>query len=135
MSIGIDNMAGNIGGNYTKNTSTYHSVQEEKNTRKNKKITENNVEQAIKQPIVISEDANEKYQEDQDKIKKAIESLNKNLRNTECKFGVHDETNRVVIRIVDKETKEVIKELPPEKTLEMISKVWELAGIMVDEKL
>ncbi len=135
MSIGIDNMAGNIGSNYTKNTSTYHSVQEEKNTRTNKEITENNVEQAIKQPIVISEDANEKYQEDQDKIKKAIESLNKNLRNTECKFGVHDETNRVVIRIVDKETKEVIKELPPEKTLEMISKVWELAGIMVDEKL
>ena len=30
--------------------------------------------------------------------------------------------------------KEVIKEYPPEKTLDMIAKVWEMAGIMVDEK-
>ena len=27
-----------------------------------------------------------------------------------------------------------IKELPPEKTLDMIAKVWEMAGILVDEK-
>ncbi|MBE5874939.1 MAG: flagellar protein FlaG, partial [Lachnospiraceae bacterium] len=40
----------------------------------------------------------------------------------------------VTIKIVDRTTKEVIKELPPEKTLDMIAKVWELAGIMVDEK-
>ena len=31
-------------------------------------------------------------------------------------------------------TKETIKELPPEKTLDMIAKVWEMAGSMVDEK-
>ena len=29
---------------------------------------------------------------------------------------------------------EVLKELPPEKILDMIAKAWELAGIMVDEK-
>ena len=34
----------------------------------------------------------------------------------------------------EKETKEVIKELPPEKTLDMIAKAWELAGLLVDEK-
>ena len=33
-----------------------------------------------------------------------------------------------------KESKEVIKEFPPEKTLDMIAKVWEMAGLMVDEK-
>jgi flagellar protein FlaG len=40
----------------------------------------------------------------------------------------------VTIKLVDKETKEVIKELPPEKTLDMIAKVWEMAGLLVDEK-
>ena len=40
----------------------------------------------------------------------------------------------VTIKIIDKETKKVIKELPPEKTLDMIAKVWEMAGILVDEK-
>ena len=69
-----------------------------------------------------------------EKIRKAIEQLNKNLPNSEAVFGIHDETNRVTIKIVDKESKEVIKEFPPEKTLDMIAKVWEMAGILVDEK-
>lgn len=69
-----------------------------------------------------------------EKIKKAVENMNKNLSNSEAIFGIHDATNRVTIKIVDKETKEVIKEIPPEKTLDMIAKAWELAGILVDEK-
>lgn len=69
-----------------------------------------------------------------EQLKKAVEQINKNIANTSAVFGIHEETNRVTIKIVDKETKEVIKELPPEKTLDMISKVWELAGMLVDEK-
>lgn len=67
-------------------------------------------------------------------IKKAVEELNKRANNSEAIFGVHEDTNRVTIKIVDKTTKEVIKEFPPEQTLDMIAKVWELAGLMVDEK-
>ncbi len=67
-------------------------------------------------------------------LKKAVENINKNLKNSEAIFGIHEKTNRVTIKIVDKETKEVIKELPPEKTLDMIAKAWELAGLLVDEK-
>lgn len=69
-----------------------------------------------------------------EQVKKAVENMNKNLSNSEAIFGIHDATNRVTIKIVDKETKEVIKEIPPEKTLDMIAKAWELAGILVDEK-
>jgi len=67
-------------------------------------------------------------------LKKAIEQINKKASNSEAVFGIHEATNRVMIKIVDKTTKEVIKEFPPEKTLDMIAKAWELAGIMVDEK-
>lgn len=66
-------------------------------------------------------------------IKKAVNEINQRT-NTEAIFGFHDATNRVTIKIVDKESKEVIKEYPPEETLDMIAKVWELAGILVDEK-
>ena len=70
-----------------------------------------------------------------EQIKKAVEKLNKSMMShSEAVFGIHEATNRVTIKIVDKDTKEVIKELPPEKTLDMIAKVWELAGILVDEK-
>lgn len=67
-------------------------------------------------------------------IKKAISDINKKANNSEAIFGIHEKTNRVTIKIVDKGTKEVIKEFPPEKTLDMIAKAWELAGLMVDEK-
>ena len=73
-------------------------------------------------------------QANNEKIRKAVEQLNKNMSHSEAVFGIHEETNRVTIKIVDKDTKEVIKELPPEKTLDMIAKVWEMAGILVDEK-
>ena len=73
-------------------------------------------------------------QANNEKIRKAVEQLNKNMSHSEAVFGFHDATNRVTIKIIDKDTKEVIKELPPEKTLDMIAKVWEMAGILVDEK-
>jgi len=83
-----------------------------------------------------SEQQNQQSQQQpsNDKIKKAVEELNKKMDNSEAVFGIHDKTNRVTIKIVDKDTKKVIKEYPPEKTLDMIAKAWELAGIMVDEK-
>lgn len=76
----------------------------------------------------------ENAKQQNDKIKKAVEQLNKNLSHSSAVFGIHEATNRVTIKIIDKDTKEVIKELPPEKTLDMIAKVWEIAGILVDEK-
>ena len=88
----------------------------------------------------------EKDQEDKDlseekdakqgtQLKKAVNDLNKQMKNSEAIFGIHDKTNRVTIKIIDKTTKEVIKEYPPEETLDMIAKVREIAGILVDEKL
>lgn len=76
----------------------------------------------------------EQEQYNNEQIKKAVEKLNRNLMNSEAIFGIHEGTNRVTIKIVDKDTKEVLKELPPEKTLDMLEKVWELAGILVDER-
>ena len=69
-----------------------------------------------------------------EQVKKAVESINRNQAHTEAIFGIHEGTNRVTIKIVDKESKKVIKEYPPEKTLDMIQKLWEMAGLMVDEK-
>ena len=71
---------------------------------------------------------------DPEKIKKAVEELNKNMQHSVAVYGIHEKTNRVTIKMLDKETKEVIKEFPPEKTLDLIAKAWELAGLMVDEK-
>lgn len=81
------------------------------------------------------EASEEQIQADNEKIRKTISEMAKNVRsNAEAVFGIHDKTNRVTIKMVDRDTKKVIKEFPPEETLDMIAKVWEIAGIMVDEK-
>lgn len=78
--------------------------------------------------------AENKMQAPNEALKKAVEQINKKATNSEAIFGIHDATNRVTIKIVDKDTKEVLKEFPPEETLDMIAKAWELAGLLVDEK-
>ena len=86
---------------------------------------------------VNTEDAgagnNREYSNEQ--IKKTVADMNKKLQNISCQYGIHEGTGRVTIKMVDKETKDVIKEFPAEETLELIAKAWELAGIMVDKRL
>lgn len=91
-------------------------------------------QQWAKDQQLTKEQQQTKEQSDSEKLRKAVEKLNKSMVNSEAVFGFHEETNRVMIKIIDRESKEVIKEIPPEKTLDMIAKVWELAGILVDEK-
>lgn len=73
-----------------------------------------------------------------EKVKSAVDDINKqiksNLRNTHCSFKYHEDTNRISITVTDSDTDEVIREIPPEKALDMLAKAWELAGLMVDEK-
>mgnify|MGYP002673495528 CR=1 FL=1 len=81
------------------------------------------------------EKEDEKQQGAQNKqLKSAVNEINRQMKNSEAIFGIHEKTNRVTIKIIDKSTKEVLKEYPPEQTLDMIAKVWEIAGILVDEK-
>ena len=69
-----------------------------------------------------------------EQVKSAVDNINHQLKRTSCSFKYHEETNRISITVRDKDTDEVIKEIPPEKALDMIAKAWELAGLMVDEK-
>ncbi len=91
--------------------------------------------QAMAQSQQHLEATEEQIQADNAKVKKAINEMTQNAKSSaEAVFGIHEKTNRVTIKMVDKETKKVIKEFPPDETLDMIAKVWEIAGIMVDEK-
>lgn len=96
--------------------------------------TTNVVDNAQRKGQADNNDQSKDQQPSHEQIRKAVEQLNRNMQNTEAVFGIHEDTNRVTIKILDKSTKEVIKELPPEKTLDMIAKVWELAGLLVDER-
>lgn len=70
------------------------------------------------------------------RLKNAVDHANQTMKKarTKCEFCYHEETKRVSIKVIDEETKEVVREIPPEETLDMLAKMWELAGLMVDEK-
>lgn len=71
-----------------------------------------------------------------EKVKEAIKKVNNKIKptRTECQFSYHENTKRISIKVIDQDTGDTIKEIPPEKTLDMIARVWEMAGILVDEK-
>ena len=48
-------------------------------------------------------------------------------------FRVHEETNRIIARVIDRKTREIIREIPPEKFLDMIARLQELAGVFINE--
>jgi flagellar protein FlaG len=62
-----------------------------------------------------------------------VEEANAKLRNgSQVEFTVHDGSNRVIVRLVDPESMEVIREFPNTKLLDILSKLQELSGINVD---
>ena len=80
----------------------------------------------------LTDEQREAYQE---KRKKMMEQVSAALNHSVAKFGIHEATNRITIKIVDRDTKEVIKEIPPEKSLDLMEKRLELAGVLLDQKL
>ena len=77
----------------------------------------------------------EQKEANQEKRKKMMEQVSAALKHSVAKFGIHEATNRITIKIVDRDTKEVIKEIPPEKSLDLMEKRLELAGVLLDQKL
>ncbi|NLN41163.1 MAG: flagellar protein FlaG [Clostridiales bacterium] len=67
----------------------------------------------------------------------AIEKANATLKgvNTSFKFSIHETTKEIVVQVINNETQEVIREIPPQKILDMVAKMWELAGIIVDRHI
>ena len=53
---------------------------------------------------------------------------------TRCEYSYDEATKRVSIKVFDKTSDKLIREVPPEESLEMLQKMWELAGLIVDEK-
>jgi len=66
----------------------------------------------------------------------AIEKANKAIMGSirRFEFSIHEGTKEIMVKVIDSETNEVIREIPPEKILDMIAKIWEMAGLFVDER-
>ncbi|MDF9409140.1 flagellar protein FlaG [Pelotomaculum isophthalicicum JI] len=68
-------------------------------------------------------------------LEQAIDKLNKmsELFNFRLQFRVHKETGRIFCKVVNPDTGEVLREIPSEKILDMIGKIEEMAGLILDK--
>jgi len=66
----------------------------------------------------------------------AIEKANRAISgaNRKFEFSIHEKTKEIMIKVLDSDTNQVIREIPPEKILDMVAKMWEMAGLIVDER-
>lgn len=73
---------------------------------------------------------------DKEDLDSGIEKLNKTfqLYNKHLKFSVHKESGRVMVQVIDNATGEVIREIPPKKILDMLAKIQQFVGLLVDER-
>ena len=76
----------------------------------------------------------EKYNKKE--LKKAVDEVNKFLikDKTHAEYSVHEVFNRIMIKIIDDKTDEVVLEVPPKKLIDMAAKLCKLAGVIVDKR-
>ncbi|SHH37230.1 flagellar protein FlaG [Sporanaerobacter acetigenes] len=76
-----------------------------------------------------------KYSEEE--IIGAIESANEKFvaYDRRFEFSIHEKTKQIMVKVIDVTTDEVIREIPPEKILDMVAYIWESVGLIVDKKI
>lgn len=66
----------------------------------------------------------------------AIEQANRvlEIHGRRFNFFIHEPTREIIVQVIDSQTDEVVREIPPEQILDLMAKMLELAGIFVDER-
>jgi len=54
---------------------------------------------------------------------------------TALEVKIHESTGAVVMKVINRETGDLIREVPPERTLDIVYKMMEIAGLLFDEKV
>lgn len=73
----------------------------------------------------------------EEQVVKALDRALKALEgpSTTLEVSMHKETKTIMVKILNKETGELIREIPPEKTLDLVANMMQIAGIIVDERV
>ena len=56
------------------------------------------------------------------------------IYNKKLKYSIHEETQQVIVKVIDSETDKVIKEIPSEELQRLYSNMKEAIGLLVDEQ-
>ncbi|RKQ35573.1 flagellar protein FlaG [Oceanobacillus halophilus] len=94
-------------------------------------------------PIEVTETTNYLILKDKlnmvekDEVERAVSSLNDFIKpiRKNIKFELHDKLERYYVTVIDSSTKEVLKEIPPKKLLDMYAEMADFMGFLIDKKV
>jgi len=92
--------------------------------------------QVAPQPIIENQKIDEQ-EITKEKLQQAVETVNEFLQinHNSSKFVLHDGLERYFVQVVDTQTEEIVKEIPPKKLLDAFYEMQKLLGMIVDEKI
>ena len=117
-----------------KNNSTVTQMEDSKVSNPIKRA-EVKLENSTKQSKSITGSSSDRVTKE--KLEEAVASINEfiHAEKKSSKFILHEGLDKYYVRLVDADTDEVIKEIPPERLLDAFYEMQKLAGMIVDEKI
>ena len=71
------------------------------------------------------------------RVQEAVNTMNEmlNVNNSTSKFVFQEGLERYYVTVVNRDTEEVVKEIPPKKLLDAFYEMQKMLGMIVDEKI
>lgn len=101
-----------------------------------KPLVKKGLERKAIEPLIDDKEEGLKVDISKEDLEEAIKSTNKMIfkDNNRFEFKIHEGTKRMMVKLIDKDTDEIVKEIPSEKILDLVASIWDLVGILVDER-
>ena len=96
-------------------------IKDDRQIKEEKNVEE---EQRGKEDIQISQDL-------LDELEKDINTIH----NVGLQFSVHDESGRTMIKVVEKDTGDLIRQIPSEEILDLVTRINGVLGILFDKRV
>ena len=94
-------------------------------------------DQTNKQAISLQEKKEYNQKELEKEVRESVKDVNEIVDKVKegLSFQIHEDTEELMVQVIDVNTEEVIKELPPEEMLDLKARIHEMVGILIDEKV
>ncbi|CAI8998217.1 flagellar protein FlaG [Brevibacillus sp. IT-7CA2] len=92
-------------------------------------VQNNNQSQEKPAPIEHSQQSKRDLEHEISGINKWLQSSSSHI-----KFTLHEDLNEYYVQVINDQTNEVIREIPSKKMMDMVAKMHEMIGLLVDEK-
>lgn len=88
------------------------------------------VERKDELPTAREEIPREDVERATDKLNRLMGLIDKRLR-----FDIHEKSDQIMVRVIDQDTENVLKEMPSKRVLELLNSLTDIAGLLIDRKV